>query len=302
MSKRLLPLLLLILLLCTACGAPDGAATTQDDATRHLVASTYPSYLFLSALTQGAQDVRVTPLINQPVSCLHDYSLTVQEMKVLESADALFTNGVGLDGFIAQHAQTSGRADALTVFDCSTGVDLLPLGDTASDPHYWLDPKRCTVMLNNIRDGLIALDPDQAALYEKNADAATQTLLAAYEDLRAQLAPLQNRNLITFHDGFAYFADAFDLDILLAVEEEEGQEASAQVISHALSLIDAHRLPAIFTEAYSSDATAQAIAREANVRVLPLSLMMSGQTEQPGLEAYLSTMRQNVDTILEGLA
>ncbi len=302
MRKCLLPTLLLMLLFLAACGAPDGAASPEQDTTLKVVASTYPSYLFLSALTQNAEGITVRPLINQQVSCLHDYSLTVAEMKVLESADALFTNGVGLDSFIAKAAAES-NADCL-IFDGSTGIDLLPLGagEGDQDPHYWLDPNRAVVLLNNMRDGLIALDPAQAALYQKNAVEAAQTLQERYANLNDKLAPLQNRNLITFHDGFSYFADAFDLNILLAVEEEEGQEASAQVISHALSLIARYQIPAIFTEEYSSDATALAIAREANIQVQPLSLMMSGKADQVGLDPYLNTLTQNVDSILEALS
>lgn len=312
MIKKLTPLLLLPLLLLSACTAPKSSSNQQDE-TLSLVASTYPIYLFLSEVTKGADGVTVTPLVNQKVSCLHNYTLTVNEMKVIEGADVLFMNGAGLDDFVLDAAHSSPK---LTLVDCSSGIDLLPLKEQHEeaeaaeqghdegdwDPHYWLDPARAVTMLSTMAEQLSKLDPDNQALYQKNAAAAAEMIAAEYARFQQELASLNCRKLITFHDGFSYFADAFDLTILLAVEEEEGQEASAQVISHALSLINTHKLPAIFTEQYSSDATAKAIVREAGVSVHPLTLIMSGSTEQPGISLYLASMEQNVKTILEALS
>lgn len=321
MIKRLTPLLLLPLLLLSACTVQKTNTTPQDE-TLSLVATTYPIYLFLSEVTRGADGVTVTPLINQSVSCLHNYTLSVNDMKVMEGADVLFMNGAGLDDFVLDATHSN---KTLALVDCSSGMDLLPVHEESEDaeahehkdteesnpahdhdgdwdPHYWLDPARASSMLTGMAQQLSKLDPDNADLYQKNAASATETITAEYARLKNELAPLKTRELITFHDGFAYFARAFDLKIVLAVEEEEGQEASAQVIAHALSLIDTYKLPAIFTEQYSSDASAKAIAREAGVSVHPLSLIMSGATDQPGISIYLAAMEQNVTTILEALS
>lgn len=318
MIKRFTPLLLLPLLLLSAC-TPQKANSEPKQETLSLVATTYPIYLFLSEVTRGADGVSVTPLINQSISCLHNYTLSVNDMKVMEGADVLFMNGAGLDDFVLDSSHSNA---SLTLVDCSSGMNLLPAHEDTEepvheevqesnpahdhdgdwDPHYWLDPNCAAAMLTRIEQQLSKLDPNNADLYQKNAASATETIVAEYTRLKNKLAPLKARELITFHDGFSYFAHAFDLKILLAVEEEEGQEASAQVIAHALSLIDTYKLPAIFTEQYSSDATARAIAREAGVSVYPLTLIMSGTTDQPGISVYLAAMEQNVTTVLEALS
>ena len=314
MTKKLIPLLLLSLFVLGACSAPTENKEPQEE-TLSLVATTYPIYLFLSEVTRDAQGVTVTPLINQSVSCLHDYTLTVNDMKVIEGADVLVRNGAGLDDFVLDATHSNPN---LKLIDCSSDIALLPSqeahedaeeasdahdhDDADWDPHYWLDPDRAATMLQGIANQLTVIDPANADLYQNNAKAAAQTLRDEGVKLRESLSPLKTRELITFHDGFSYFAKAFDLNIVLAVEEEEGQEASAQVISHALALIQTYKLPAIFTEQYSSDATAKAIAREAGVSVHPLTLLMSGPTENPGISLYLSAMEQNVNTILEALS
>ena len=105
--KKLLAAACMLGLLLTACGAP-AATETEDDGTLHVLATTYPVYLFTTAVTEGAENVEVSLLVNQPVSCLHDYTLTVTDMKAIEGADVIVMNGAGLEDFMD---------DALAAFD-----------------------------------------------------------------------------------------------------------------------------------------------------------------------------------------
>ena len=118
-----------------------------------------------------------------------------------------------------------------------------------------MDPNRACQMIQTLADGLAQLDPDQAALYASNAQLAVDQIQQAYPVMQAALADLPCRELITFHDGFSYFADAFDLTILRAIEEEAGSEASAREVADIVAEIQTHQLPAIFTEVNGSDAT-----------------------------------------------
>ena len=76
MARKCLPLLLALCLLLAACGPRQEAP--QDDGTLDLVATTYPVYLFAAEVTRGAENVTLTLMIDQPISCLHDYTLTVR--------------------------------------------------------------------------------------------------------------------------------------------------------------------------------------------------------------------------------
>ena len=120
--------------------------------------------------------------------------------------------------------------------------------------------------------------------------------------MQAALQNLSCRELITFHDGFTYFAEAFDLDILRAIEEEAGSEASAKDVTEIVSEIKAHGIPAIFTEVNGSDATAQMIHRECGVTVRPLTLMMGATDGTPGIALYLDLLWSDVNTLREAYA
>ena len=297
----MLSLLLSGLLLLTACGGGTAAtpAPAEDDDTIHILATTYPVYLFTTAVTDGVEGVEVTRLIQEEISCLHDYTLTVNDMKAIEAADVIVMNGVGLEDFMADALATS---DA-PVIDCSEGVALLEaMGheghdhDAEYDPHIWMDPERAAQMVWNVATVLSEVDTMNGDLYTANASAAEarlQSEVVGVED------PDILAGLITFHDGFQYFAQATGLDLLKAIEEEEGAEASAAEIKEIVGLIGDYNIPAIFTEKNGSDATAQAISRETGCAVEQLDLIMSG--DGSGIQPYLDAMNQNINTVLEAL-
>ena len=225
--RKTLTILLCALLLTALTGCGGEPEPPEEDAALTVAATTYPVYCFATAVTEGAQGVEVELLVNQQTSCLHDYTLTVNDMKLLEGADAVVMNGAGLEDFLSDAMSQLSAA----VIDCSEGVELLPLPEDdghGHDPHIWMDPARAAVMVDNIAAGLSALDGENAGLYADNAARAGEELQALLDRWSGAFDPQDPPRLITFHDGFGYLADAFGLDILRSIEEEEGSEVSAR--------------------------------------------------------------------------
>lgn len=303
MKKSIFILLLSCLLILSGCASSQSSQTSQGDF--QAAATTYPVYLLSQAVTKGVDGVSVSLVIDQEVSCLHDYTLTMQDMRRVEQADVLLINGLGLEDFLEDVLE--GRS----IIDCSQGITPRePEEDDGhghdhglesdhsheTDPHIWMDPRNAVVMAQNIAQGLAELDPDHAEAYLANAEAAAQELTEFREEM-LDLLDGGHYDLITFHDGFGYFADSFGMHLLAAVEEEEGSEASAKTIVEITHLVEENQLPAVFTEVNGSDATALAICRECGIETYPLSMCMSG--EGGGLEAYETVIRQNIETIME---
>ena len=305
MKKSILIVLLSALLTLPAC-APAGEAGAR----LTVVCTTYPIYLFASSLTEGVEGVAVERLDTGSTSCLHDYTLSMADMKKLERADVIALNGAGLEEFLEDALTTSDAA----VIDCSMGVELLENlshhhdedGEDGHDhghwdPHYWMDPANARIMAANLRNNMVLLDPNHAAEYESNAVRTEKILLHVEEETRTLVEkyPLQGvPGLITFHDGFQYFAKAFHLPLLASIEEEAGSEASAHEIVEITQLVRAYDVPAIFTEVNGSDATANAIRRETGCRVDRLTMLMDGPDSD--LETYCSGITGNLEAILSG--
>lgn len=264
-----------------------------------IAATTLPVYEFTARLCEGT-NLTVTRLVTESVSCLHDYTLQVSQMRAIESAKTVVLSGGGLEDFLHDALEGS---DA--VIEAAHGIDLLcPTGEHDHehgdhhhhdvDPHLWLSPVRAKEMAKNICHGLCIQFPEHADTFNQNLTSLLSELDALQAYGEAQLQDLQCRELITFHDGFAYFAEAFNLTILKAVEEESGSEASAAELIELIGMVEHHSLPAIFTESNGSDAAANIISAETGAKLFSLDMAMSG-------DSYFDAMYHNIDTIKEAL-
>ena len=295
--KKIIIFLLILCLIFTGCGSSQPAA--------QVAATTLPVYEFASLLCQGTP-ITVTQLVTEQVSCLHDYSLNVRQVKAAEAAEIIVISGAGLEEFLDDILWNK------QVIDASQGIHLLSGEDSHNheddahhedhheghhheeDPHIWLSPENAKIMAWNICAGLSAQYPQYEAVFASNLD----VLLARLDELQAygeaQLADLSCRELITFHDGFGYFAHAFGLTILEAVEEESGSEASAKELIHLIEEVEHHQLPAIFTEINGSVSAADIISQETGATRFALDMAMSG-------ESYFDAMYYNIEMIKEAL-
>lgn len=288
MKRIIFPILIMIFLLGCSPAKPSA----------QVAATTLPVYEFTCRITEGT-GITVTRLVTESVSCLHDYSLNVEQVKAVEAAEIVVISGAGLEEFMEDILQNRNTIDA------SRDIGILECTHAHShdhdhghhhevDSHIWLSPDNAKAMARNICAGLIAQYPQHQQAFEANL----ASLLADIEKLdhyaHEQLEQLATRDMITFHDGFGYLAEAFHLHILEAVEEESGSEASAQELKHLISIVREHDLPAVFTERNGSASAAEVIARETGVKLFALDMAMGG-------DSWFEAMYHNIDTIKEAM-
>ena len=288
---------LIILLLCLTLG---GCAPSEQ---ADIAATTLPVWQFTCRLTEGT-DLTVTRLVTEEVSCLHDYTLTVRQMKAIERANVVIVSGAGLEEFLEDALESAEK-----VIDSSAGIELLAgahhhhEGEEAhedeghhheEDPHIWLSPAHAMTQAKNICAGLSAEYPEYSAVFEENLAALLSDLQALEDYGRSELSDLSCREIVTFHDGFSYLAHAFDLEIVEAIEEESGAEASAKELIHLIEEIRHHGIRAIFVETNGSGSAASIIAAETGANLGTLSMAMSG-------DDYFAAMYANIDALKEAL-
>ena len=306
--KKVCLLLSVFLLLAamTGCAAQETPA--------QIAATTLPVYDLTARLCRNTP-LTLTRLVTEEVSCLHDYSLNVSQVKAAEAAEVIVISGAGLEEFLGDILLNA------QVIDASHDIELIEPEEHShdhedksgehdhdetedvhdheghhheEDPHIWLSPANAMLMAENICHGLTDRYPEYEDIFSSNLEGLLSELQVLQEYGEAALSRLSCREIITFHDGFAYLAQAFDLTILDAIEEESGSEASAKELIHMIEEVEHHQLPAIFTEKSGSVSAAGIIARETGAKEYALDMAMAG-------DSYFDAMYRNIDTLKEAL-
>ena len=165
----------------------------------------------------------------------------------------------------------------------------------AGDPHFWQNPRMVVHYVNEIANGLVAADPDHAAIYMDNAAAYIAELegLDAYINDALADIPHERRVIVTFHDAFGYFGTRYDFEVMAFVGGHAG-EVSPDDIARVLDLVEDRGLPAVFAEPqFSADALEQ-VARDTGIQVGIIQSMAADPWS-----GYVDMMRANADAIAE---
>ena len=297
MKKRngLALLMMILTLLFSGCAA-------QTDGQKVIVTSFYPMYILTQNVAAGIEGVTVRNMAEQNVGCLHDYQLQTRDMVTLEGADALVINGGGMEQFMDKVLTL--RAD-LPVIDASEGIEMLPSVSEhdhegeVMNAHVWLDPSLAMVQVRNIAEGLANADPEHAEAYRSNAEAYILKLEQLKADIAEQLAPYAGREIITFHEAFTYFADAFGLYVAGVIATEPGEEPSTRDIADTCDLVNTLGIRTLFVEPQYPQKAAQTIARETGASIYTLDPCVSGDESK---ESYENIMRENAKVLTEAFA
>lgn len=239
----------------------------------------------------------------------HDYALRPSDAVRLHGADVLVINGLGLETWLEGAVDAVGKP-GLIIIDTSVGIKPLPLrvlsahqenraeagrhAEDRWDPHIWLDPVRAIRQVENIRDGLVRADPASAAIYAANAKEAIGRLEALHGDMAVATARFRQRELMTFHTAFQYFARRYGLSVVAVVEDAPGKEPTPKFLARLYKLIERHGLRVIYTEPQYRSRVAEVLARDMGLEVAELD---PGVTGPLGPEAYEAVMRQNLKVL-----
>ncbi len=293
-------LLVAFCLMLTGCGAGSNQSssnTTGKDGTFHIVTTFYPMYIDAINITKGIDGVTVTNMTKPQTGCLHDYQLTTEDMKTLEKADALIANGAGMENFLDKVIKEQKK---LKVIDASKGIELLKDGDE-ENPHVWLSITANIEQVKNIAEQLKAADPQHADAYQANADAYIPKLEALKKEMHETLDNIPHKDIVTFHEAFPYFAKEFGLHILTVIEREPGTEPTPTELQAVIEQVKPLTAKVLFTEPQYSPEAAKTIARETGAKIYTLDPVVTGEANESAMDAYLTTMRKNMNTLKEAL-
>lgn len=201
----------------------------------------------------------------------HLYRQTRSDVIAMTRADAVFWNGLYLEAQLEEFLERLGERSP--VFAVAESVPHESrLADEAyaaqSDPHVWMDPGRWRYVVVAIRDALVELAPDHEEIFDANADDYLAELEALDVYARKVIAsvPESARVLVTAHDAFGYFGDAYDFEVLGIQGFSTESEAGLARIESLVDLLVVRDIGAIFVETSVSDRNIRALIEGAEAR------------------------------------
>jgi ABC-type Zn uptake system ZnuABC Zn-binding protein ZnuA len=297
MIRRLLLVAVLAILLASCAGQPVSDAGTSAPV---ILTST----TLLADITRNIAGDRLQVASLLPLGAdAHSYQPTPQDAANISETNFIVINGAGYESFL-QSLLAVGDGGEKMLVEASAGIDPRTDAEHGLDPHMWLDPNLVVTYVENIRDGLIKLDPDGEAIYKTNADAYSAQLkdLDTWIFAQVEQIPAEKRLLVTNHEAIGYFAERYGFTIVGTVVESFSSDASpsAQQLAALIDQINASGAPAIFLDASDNDMLAQQIANETGVTVVT-DIHLESLTDGAPAGTYIDLMKHNVSEIVNAL-
>jgi zinc/manganese transport system substrate-binding protein len=256
----------------------------------------------------GGDRVEVSTLVG-PNSDAHVYAPAPADAKRVADAKVVITNGLGFEGWMSRLVKASGSKAAVVIATKGVKERKAPgahghgHGHGGADPHAWQSVANVKIYVANIRDALIAADPTGKTVYDSNAASYLTALDALDQEVRAAVAtiPADRRRIISTHDAFGYFQQAYGVQFIAPQGVSTEAEASARDVARIITQVKKQKIPAVFLENVTDPRLMEQIARETGARIGG-KLYSDALTEQNGeAPTYIELMRHNLKTLSAAL-
>lgn len=300
MKKFVALLLCVSLLLLTGC-------TAKPFSNKKIIAvSFYPVYIFTMNIVDGISELSVECMAEQNTGCLHDYTITAKDARLISDCSVLVVNGAGMESFVEDlyHNEENKR-----IVDSSVGIELIcshnheeeHSGHSHShegNSHIWLSVDNAIKQVENISAGIACAFPEYQEKIQENTENYLKRLSELKKEIENAKPQLQGKHVVTFHDAYSYLARDLGFDILTTIESDEGGEPSAKELVHISEEIKEHGIKALFIEPDYDGSAAEILKNETGAEIYVLNPVISGEKEET---AYEDTMRENIKIILKAV-
>ena len=257
-----------------------------------IVTSFYPMYVIALNLTEGAEGIELSNMADVNVGCLHDYTLTTEDMKKVENADIFISNGLGMENFISKILESNGD---MKVIDSSNNLENVISNGIEENAHIWTSIDNYILQVQNIAEELKTADAKNAEVYTQNAQKYVDELNKLNEEYKSKLAKLNGEKAICLNEAFEYMGQELGMEMITIKTDHEESTISAGMLKSVINKVKEDDIKIIIIDKNDSKTNAETIANETGAKILELN---SGLTGELNKDAYINQMRENM-SILE---
>lgn len=299
--RKFICIVLAFTLLCLS-----GCTAEQQSGDKVIATSFYPVYIFTLNLVEGIDGLSVRCMAEQNEGCLHDYTITARDAKLLNDADVFVINGAGMEGFIEDMYES---VEAISVIDSSEGIETIcnevheheEHSDDAShnhehngNSHIWMSVENAKKQIVNIKNGLIKSFPGYESELEDNCSMYLERLEKLEYEITRVSKKVTGKKIVTFHAAYEYLAADLGLEIVDCIESDHGGEPSAGELARLCDEIRKDNVCALFTEPQYEGSAVGVLSQETGIKVFVLNPVTSGAAEK---NAYETIMTDNLKII-----
>ncbi len=303
--KRILTVVVLLAVCSALFSGCKKAEKASKDEGLTIVCTFLPVYVMTLNVAGDLPGVTVYCMLPPEVGCPHDYALTPQDAVILEKADVLVMNGMGMESFLEDSPFLS--REGLEIINASETIQPISLVETEHghrhhenhdyllNPHTWVSPVAAAEMTRKIGKRLAKINKKYAGPIVHNTHHYTVKLDSLADSLRRIVSKAQNRRIVTLHSNFDYFARDLGLEIVGVISLDTSVKPSAKEMAELIEKIRNVNPVGIFHEVEASDRLVKVLAEETGAPIYILDPATTGETDA---DSYLAAMRRNMATLI----
>lgn len=256
----------------------------------------------------GGDRVAVTGLMGPGVDP-HLYKASQGDISKLEDAQVIFYGGLHLEGKMTEIFEKMSKKKTVVAVTADIPEDRLrKVGEGAHDPHVWFDVGLWMSATEKIRDTLASEDPAHAEEYRARAETYLAKLRELDDYAREQIAsiPKESRVMVTAHDAFGYFGDAYGIEVVGLQGISTAAEYGSKDVTELRDMLVERKVKAVFVESSVPKKSIEAViegAKKKGHEVVIGGELFSDAMGKAGTPegTYVGMVRHNVDTIVNAL-
>ena len=233
-----------------------------------------------------------------PGSSAHTYTVSPSEVKVIESADAIFYGARNLDEWAVGYNNPH-KIELLSLLPVDSLLNIITIRNenVGIDPHFWTDPLLVKIMLPQLVAKLCSIDPDGCKIYESNAKEFANELETIHREINKNLKLDKKRTVILSHPFFQYFLKRYKFKVAGIIEPIPGKEPTPKELKELIDIALKKDVQAIFTHIQLPDNAAGLLSESTGIKVYTLD-PVGGVDE---IESYIDMLMYNTGIIIKAM-
>ena len=259
-----------------------------NDTKTKIVTSFYPMYIIAENLLEGTNNTELVNMADVNVGCLHDYTLTTEDMKKVENADIFIINGLEMEKFLDKVINSN---QDMYIIDSSTNIQNLIKDEHETNPHIWTSIENYILQVKNISKELQNKDSINAQIYKENEEKYIEKLEKLREEYLETLKNLEGQKAIILNEAFEYFAQELKIEATTIKAEHEESTLSAETLKNIIKKVKEENINIIIIDKNDNKSNAETIANETGAEIYELNSGLIGSLEK---DAYIKAMEENL--------